>query len=152
MKRVWMTVAISVSLACRDGSPSSATPNAFTDGAVAVVANVNDSAWPHDAVTIESAVVLADTLRLSVRYGGGCRPHRVALLIGNAFMESYPVQVRARLAHDASGDMCRALLTRTQDFDLTPLKRRYRASYGTGAGVVVLNLAGHSGPVRYAFD
>lgn len=152
MKRVWMAVALSMSVGCRDGSPSSATPNAFTDGAVAVVANVNDARWPQDAVMIESAVVLGDTLRLTVRYGGGCRPHRVALLIGNAFMESHPVQVRARLAHDASGDMCKALLTRTQDFDLTPLKRRYRASYGAAAGVVVLNLAGHSGSVRYAFD
>ena len=141
-----------MSLGCRDGSPSSATPNAFTDGAVAVVANVNDARWPQDAVMIESAAVLGDTLRLTERYGGGCRPHRVALLIGNAFMESYPVQVHARLAHDASGDMCKALLTRNQDFDLTPLKRRYRASYGAGAGVVVLNLAGYSGPVRYAFD
>lgn len=152
MKRVRMAVALAMSLGCRDGSPSSATPNAFSDGAVAVVANVNDSAWPRDALTIDSAAVIADTLRLYMRYGGGCRPHRVALLLGNAFMESYPVQVHARLAHDAAGDMCKALLTRTQDFDLTSLKRRYKASYGAGAGVVVLNLAGYSGSVRYAFD
>jgi hypothetical protein len=152
MKRLWMTIAISVSLGCRDGVPSSATPNAFTDGAVAVVANVNDSAWPRDALTIDSVAVIADTLRLAVRYGGGCRPHRVALLLGNAFMESYPVQVHARLAHDAAGDMCKALVARTVDFDLTTLKRRYRASYGAGAAVVVLNLAGYSGSVRYAFD
>ena len=152
MKRVWMTVALSMSLGCRDGSPSSATPNAFTDGAVAVVANVNDSAWPRDALTIESVIVIGDTLRLAVHYGGGCHPHRVALLLGNAFMESYPVQVHARLAHDAAGDMCKALVARTLDFDLTPLKRRYHASYGAGAAVVVLNLAGYSGSVRYAFD
>ena len=119
---------------------------------MAVVANVNDSAWPRDALTIDSAAVIADTLRLYVRYGGGCRPHRVALLLGNAFMESYPVQVHARLAHDAAGDMCKALVARTLDFDLTPLKRRYKASYGAGAGVVILNVAGYSGSVRYAFD
>lgn len=147
-----MVVAMSVSLGCRDGVPSSATPNAFTDGAVAIVGNVNDSAWPRDALTIDSVAVIADTLRLAVRYGGGCRPHRIALLLGNAFMESYPVQVHARVAHDAAGDMCKALVARTPDFDLTPLKRRYHASYGPGAGVVILNLAGYSGSVRYAIN
>lgn len=152
MSRLWTAVGIFGLLGCRDGAPSSAPPNVFADGVVALVDNVNDAGWPQDALAIESATVFGDTLRLTLRYGGGCRPHRIGLLLGNAFMESHPVQVHARLAHDAAGDMCKALLTRTQDFDLTPLKRRYRASYGAGAGVVVLNLARYPGSVRYTFN
>src|SRR5688572_15553703 len=90
---------IAVLLSCRDGAQGSVSPNAFADGLVAVVQNVNDPAWPHDAVTIDSAVTREDTLHLVVQYGGGCRTHRFALLLGNAFMESHPVQVHARLAH-----------------------------------------------------
>jgi hypothetical protein len=152
MNRLGMTVVLAVLLGCRDGAPSSASPNAFADGAVAFADNVIDAAWPRDSLSIESAAVIGDTLRLTLRFGGGCRPHRIGLLLGNVFMESYPVQVHARLAHDAAGDMCKALLTRTRDFDLTPLRRRYRASYGAGAAVVILNLAGYRGSVRYAFD
>lgn len=98
--------------------------------------------WPFDPWTFVGHDIQGDTLSLVVRYGGGCREHRFALLIDPAFMESLPVQVAARLAHDADGDLCRALLTRTLRFDLTPLREHFRASYGAGGGSVAIRLAG----------
>jgi hypothetical protein len=92
--------------------------------------------------------VEGDTLSLDVQYGGGCAEHRFALLVDPAFMESQPVQVVARLAHDAGGDMCRALLTRTLRFDLTRLRQRYVAAYG-GGGTVLIGLSGQQ--IRYTF-
>ncbi|MGQ0539427.1 MAG: hypothetical protein ACT4R6_10800 [Gemmatimonadaceae bacterium] len=143
--------AAALLMACYNGSPSSVSPNDFADGLVAFVQDVNDRAWPHDTLTIESATVSADTLAVTVRFGGGCRKHRFALLLGTAFMESHPVQIQARLAHDAAGDLCRALITESLKFDLTRLKQRYRASYGSGAAAVIMNLVGHGRSVRYSF-
>ncbi len=141
-----------LSVSCRGGSTDGIAPNAFADGLVAFVGNVDDPAWPRDAVTVDSAAASGDTLHLMVRYGGGCRTHRFALLLGNAFMESHPVQVHVRLAHDADGDMCRALLSRSLSFDLTPLKAAYRASYGPGAATIVMNLVGQGRSIRYTFE
>jgi len=105
--------------------------------------------WPFDPWTFVSHRVEGDTLALEVQYGGGCREHRFALLIDPAFMESHPVQVAARLAHDADGDLCRALLTRTLRYDLTPLREHFTASYGPGRGAVVIGLGGRR--ITYTF-
>lgn len=105
--------------------------------------------WPSDPWTFVAYQIEGDTLSLDVRYGGGCRDHRFALLIDPAFMESFPVQVAARLAHDADGDPCRALLTRTVRFDLSPLREHFEASYGPGRGTVVIGLGGRR--ITYTF-
>lgn len=105
--------------------------------------------WPADPWTYVAHRVIGDTLSLDIQYGGGCAEHRFALLIDPAFMESQPVQVVARLAHAAGGDMCRALLMRTLRFDLSSLRQRYVAAYGSGPGTVVIGLAGQQ--IRYTF-
>ncbi|HJU72787.1 MAG TPA: hypothetical protein VJ717_03505 [Gemmatimonadaceae bacterium] len=147
-----MGAALVLTVACGNQATESPSPNDFADGLVATVSNVTAAGWPHDQLTIDSATTNRDTLLLHVQYGGGCRTHRFALLIGSAFMESQPVQVHARVAHDAGGDMCKALLAKTLTFDLTPLKTRYHASYGGGAATIVINFVGQSVSVRYSFD
>jgi len=138
-------------VACGDNPSGSVAPNAIVDGTVNVVDDVSSQAGPIYALTIESATIVADALQATVRFGGGCARHRIALLLGRAFMESFPVQVHARLAHDAGGDMCDALLTRTLTFDLAPLRRRYRGAYGASSGTIVINLAGLAPSLRYTF-
>ncbi|TVP44656.1 MAG: hypothetical protein EA350_11065 [Gemmatimonadales bacterium] len=98
--------------------------------------------WPMDPWTFRSHALDGDTLTLSIRYGGGCRVHRFALLVDPSFRESHPVQAAARLAHDADGDMCRALISEDLQFDLGPLRRHYQAAYGAGPGAIDLVLAG----------
>jgi len=154
MKRQLIALALAVPfvMSCAESRQDVVSPNAFADGLVAIVDNVDGAGWPRDGLTIESATISGDTLRLNVRFGGGCGRHRFALLINSAFMESYPVQVHARLAHDAGGDMCDALLTRTLTFDLTGLKQRYRSAYGPAAATIVIHLVGHGHTVRYGFE
>ncbi|MGH7710163.1 MAG: hypothetical protein ACREOG_02705 [Gemmatimonadaceae bacterium] len=154
MRRLLTYSAFPLVLSCGSGMSGTVSPNAFADGLVAVVDRVNDPAWPHDALTVDSATVASDTLRLWVRFGGGCRTHRFALLLSRAFMESYPVQVHAELAHDGAGDPCDARLTRRLEFDRTTLKQRNRAASGAGGGAatIVIHLVGHGQSVRYIFD
>jgi hypothetical protein len=88
--------------------------------------------------------VKGDSLELVVNYGGGCRAQSFLLLADNAWMESYPVQVGVRVARDAQGDNCKALLSRMLRFDLTPLKVAYNEAYQTSAGIIRLNISGFS--------
>ena len=105
--------------------------------------------WPTDPWTYIAHRVAGDTLSLDVQYSGGCTEHRFALLVDPAFMESHPVQLFARLAHDADGDMCDGLLQRTLRFDLSRIREQYSAAYGSGEGTVVIGLEGRS--ITYTF-
>jgi hypothetical protein len=136
----------------RSSADDSISPNALTDGMVAIVDDVNAKDWPRDPITIDSATISGNALTIVVRYGGGCRDHILALLLSRAFMESHPVQIGARLSHNAKSDACDALITKTLTFDLTRLKQRYQASYGRAPATILINLSGLGRQLRYAFE
>jgi hypothetical protein len=91
-----------------------------------------------DPARIVASEVRGDLLRLEVQYGGGCAQHHFQLHMKGGFLESEPVQARLQLAHDAGGDVCRALLGETLEFDLSPLRRAYEHAYPTGRVMVLL--------------
>jgi hypothetical protein len=145
-----------LALACRSSDyvapvTDAASLTAEVRGQVLLVDGINSPAWADDPLTITSATIEGDTLHLVVTYGGGCMRHALQLIAETSWMESYPVQVRARVAHNAGGDPCEALVQRVLRFDLGPLKREYQRSYQTATGRIVLRLGGSGGPVEYAF-
>ncbi len=93
-----------------------------------------------DPVTIVEVRVEGDALSIDVEYGGGCEDHHFSLQQSGVFRESYPVQTDLSLTHDANGDLCRALVSRTLEFDLTPLKTLYQRSYATESGIIEVSL------------
>lgn len=92
------------------------------------------------AVTISSAEIVGDVLRISVLYGGGCGKHTFAAVAANVWLESDPVQTYVTLIHDSDGDPCRALKGEPLHFDLTPMKRSWQRSYGRRAGAMIIHL------------
>jgi len=109
-------------------------------GSIVITQDPDDPRWPSDAVTINTVSVDGDSLTLNVSFAGGCKDHTFALLAETIWMESSPVQVRVRLAHDAHDDTCEAWLTRVVRFDLSPLKTAYAASYQATTGAIKLRL------------
>ena len=136
--------------ACNDTATEPGVPNGYWslsstwEGQVVITDNVDGAQWPSDPVRIVSAAVKNDTLELVANYGGGCRAQSFLLLSDGAWMESYPVQVGVRLARDAQGDNCKALLSRMLRFDLAPLKAAYNEAYQTSTGIIRLNIRGFS--------
>lgn len=101
--------------------------------------------WGRDRYVIETRggrapAIEGDALIITVSYGGGCEDHEFTLVASDAFAESYPVQLEVSLAHEANEDRCRAYLTETYAFDLTPIKALYQETYQEDAGTVVLIL------------
>lgn len=128
------------------------SPNALTDGMVALVDDVNAKGFPSDPFTIDSARVSGDVLTIGTHFGGGCEDHLFALLLGRAFMESHPVQIHARVAHNARRDACDAIVRQTLTFDLTRLKQRYQELYGRAPATILINLSGAGRQLTYAFE
>lgn len=48
------------------------------------------------------------------------------------------MQLPIWLAHDANGDACERWVTEERQFDLSPIKTRYRNAYGQESGVIHL--------------
>ena len=116
-----------------------------------LVDDLQNTDWPADHIMLDSASVTPQgRLRLFMRYGGGCRDHTFALLVSRAFMESQPPVLRARIAHDANGDMCKALIQETLEVNLQPVRQHYENNYGAGAASLVLDIDGQR--VTYAFQ
>lgn len=93
-----------------------------------------------DEYALNSAAITDDTLNISVSYGGGCAEHQFTLIVSDTFLESFPVQLHASLAHTANGDPCEAYLTENYRFDLTPIKKMYQEAYQQAAGTILLQL------------
>ena len=134
-----------------------------------VVVNLADAApdqWGSDGYDLRTGrdvgageargpVLEADTLTLTLSYGGGCRDHDftlVAALIADEACGLPPVALDVFLAHDAHDDPCQAYLTESHDFDLTPIKEMYRDACGEAAGAVDLRLRDVSGNLLYEDD
>ena len=92
--------------------------------------------------TLEAATLTDDMLTLTLSYGGGCGDHEFTLVAANAFMESFPVQLRVSLVHRNIDDFCERWVTEAYHFDLTPIKTMYQQAYQEDAGTIVLNLEG----------
>jgi hypothetical protein len=122
-----------------------------SSGGSAVLANEPDPKWPSDPLAISNASVVGDTLVVAVENGGGCAAHTYQLVVSRAWMESLPVQVAARVSHDAHGDLCKALIRRELRFSLTPVAETYRAAYQQQHGTVAIRLAGSSSELLYSF-
>jgi hypothetical protein len=104
-----------------------------------------------DALAINNVTLDGDTLRVHLTYGGGCQRHALQPIAETVWLESSPVQVLARISHNAGGDPCKSLITRTLYIDLSPLKEQYREIYQTSSGRIALQLAGANNVPVYAF-
>ena len=111
----------------------------------AVVVSETPQRWGQDPFVLNDAAVAGDTLTLNLSYAGGCGRHEVTLVASGVFLESFPVQLRVSVAHDANGDSCEAWLTQDYEFDLTVIRDLYRRGYGDGPGRIVLLLDGAPG-------
>ena len=132
-------------------SDGTSAPLRATSAESVVLANPDDPQWPADPLTIESAQIKGDTLIASVVHGGGCRDHDYRIVVSTIWMESFPVQVPARISHNANGDLCKALLRRELRVSLAPLAQAYREAYGQTSGSIALRLAGSPTGLVYTF-
>jgi hypothetical protein len=97
-----------------------------------------------DDYTIESVKVYGSEISYVVRYGGGCEPHDFKLMTTGAIMKSMPPQMSVVLHHNGNGDKCRALVTDTVSFDLSPVRP-------DGSGSLILRMKNYKDRIVYNY-
>jgi hypothetical protein len=146
----WFAIGVLTSACSSAASDGSNAPLSAAGAETIILAGPND-AWPSDPLAIEAARIQGDTLVATITHGGGCRDHDYRVVASTAWMESFPVQVLARISHDAHADACRALLRRELRVSLAPLARAYREAYREASGSLVLRLTGSPNELVYKF-
>ena len=97
----------------------------------ALVSPATDPAdWPRHTYTLGQTIVDGLTLTAELTYGGGCRDHRVDLVLWGQWLESSPPHINALLTHDDGDDPCDALITTERHFNLVPLRDAYERAFG----------------------
>lgn len=104
-----------------------AESSSLKDVVLANPENFNRSDWPGSYYSLEEAEITGDSLWVKVYYSG-CGPHDLNVVFYNYFLESYPVQAHAIVAH--KNEDCRAAFTSGEMFDLMLLKKEYQKVYG----------------------
>ena len=119
-------------------SSDDVAPDEIQTGTVVITDAVEE--WGVNEYVLNSATITGDTLELNVSYGGGCEAHQFTLVSSGVFLESFPVQLRLSLAHNANNDSCEAWLTDDYHFDLSAIKMLYQTAYQQEAGTIILLL------------
>jgi hypothetical protein len=133
-------LAVLLTAAC-SSDPTVPMTGVDEPGRASVDFGVSPGQFALDPYQIETARIFADTMRVTVTHGGGCRKHEYGLIAYSGWMESNPVQVRMAILHDAHGDNCKALLRSDLRFDMVPLREAYKKAYGGMTGTIIINLA-----------
>lgn len=95
---------------------------------------VSTTASGSDSFEMGKMRINGDTLFMEVTYGGGCKEHIFSGRHDGNIMKSLPPQLNVTIDHQANGDGCRSLLSRTLAFDLTNCKVGK-----TGSVVLIVN-------------
>lgn len=93
-----------------------------------------------DMLTVDGVSIKDDVLQVDASFSGGCAEHTVTACWDGLFLESFPVQARISLYHDANGDACEAYLSQTFTYDLTPMKDSYLEGYQATEGTIILGV------------
>ena len=110
-------------LGCDRFDPSySSVQSDTTHTAIVMVDDLSSAGLSVDNAQIKSAVISSDVLTMVAQYGGGCTRHEFKLFGSKRILESFPPQVDIALSHNANGDACKALITDSLRFSLTPLR------------------------------
>ncbi len=128
---------VSVLSSCKKNKEASATNNSVVEKpmkvkeqkkmAKSVVVDPLYRAKQAESFKLLESNINGDNLILLVQYGGGCETHQWELKTTGAYAKSMPPQITLNLEHNANGDMCRALLTDTLEFNVE--KIRYNGSF-----------------------
>lgn len=113
----WLLIILIVLVtACEDNQQEMQDP-----GACEPIVEDTGTALLSDPFDITGVEIIDDCLKISVRYGGGCKTHEFKLTC-SPLPDFSSYSAILKLSHNANGDLCKALCTEDIYFDLTGLQ------------------------------
>ena len=123
-----------------------------TGGSDAETGNVLEVCYPTvqgDDYTLWDALVVGDSLLLTLEYLGGCADHAFQLCWEGVWPPGGVVDIHTKLYHDANGDLCANPVIDTQPFDLSEVRDVYQSTYGVSSGMMMIHIEGFA--IEYSF-
>lgn len=108
-----------------------------------IISNSCYSDVSNDDFQFENVEIDGDSIRVTIRYGGGCGDIDVKLFDADVIMESFPIQRNIRIFFK-DNDLCKALITTTVSFDLSPIQV-------SGNDKIILNLSDWGTSLLYEY-
>jgi len=102
-----------------------------------------------DMFDLQTITINNDTLRMDVRYGGGCEQHDFTLAIDNSFKNTSAISTY--IVHNANGDSCKAVIHKTLFFTLGSLRKEYERVTGKTSGELKLRFTAGSENVLISY-
>jgi hypothetical protein len=101
---------------------------------------------------IDAKLIENDILSTVVSYSGGCEKHEFTLVaIANLTNTDLNHQVNLVLGHENNGDKCKKIVRERLDFDLSPLKEKYKQVYRVKSSSITLKLTNKPLNIKYNF-
>ncbi len=99
-----------------------------------------------DPISIISAKVDGDCLKLTLQYGGGCKEHQVDLALIQPECGTPPLPPPTfEIRHNANGDVCKALVTKEYSFNISGIREEgknktdFILGIGSSSGIISTN-------------
>ncbi len=120
MKKLILTLFV-FALFLRCGDDESVRPNNTDCGQKAIVDNAQYINAPDDEFSFVEVEINGDCMKISIRYGGGCRDIELKLIGSESVLFPAPGAGNIRLSLKDEDD-CKALILKEITFDLTPFR------------------------------
>jgi hypothetical protein len=93
-----------------------------------------------EPLRINKVEVEQNTLSTTIVYGGGCRHHSFELQNTKPFQPSDTSTMKAQILHDAHGDTCEQLISRTLQFDISEWTRAHSTLTNQNSGTFQIHI------------
>lgn len=153
MKTIFSLILLAGLFACGaskikgDGSGQTIETKKMQKGEPAILGYSKIEADSLLPLTIDSAYISGNNLMVTVKYGGGCEKHDFRLEGQTAISKSLPPIRSIRVVHTGKKDMCKALIIKNLQFDLTELA--YTKEEGSQ---IKLSLEGYKEQLMYTYS
>lgn len=128
--------------ACKAQKSKTATSDTSTSALEKNLIITPDMSQRSAPIVIEGAMMLHDSLILSLSYSGGCENHTFSLYTNALLAKSLPPKINMRLIHKDNNDKCRDLIRKTVSFSLKNLHEIYNKN-------IIINLESYPTPILY---
>ena len=109
-----------------------------------IIVNIETIPNSNDILFLENLCINQNLLAINVSYGGGCKYHEFLLYAISLEKEI----CHLKLYHNSNNDVCKKEIRETVNFDLFPLKEKYKEKYNLQDKVIFLSLENKQ--IRYS--
>ena len=128
------------------GTKKNAKKNGKMNAITATIAN-QEMDQKTDAFTINSVEVVGNIMNIDISYSGGCQEHEFTMTGSSVISKSLPPIRSVQLIHNANGDTCREMKTKTVAINIELMA--YKQDEGSE---IYLNLVGWKDRISYKYD